>query len=97
MTITWSPLAVARIIEISRRIASDNPQAAQSWLGELFERADRLRSFPQSGRTIREIPAGPYRELLHGEYRVIYRVAKSRVLILTVRHGRRLLDSGELV
>lgn len=96
MRITWSPLAVDRVIEVIRYIASANPRGAENWAADLFERVDRLRSFPESGRVLREIPRGPYRELLHGEYRVIYRVLRSRVLILTVRHGRRLLDPGEL-
>jgi len=94
--IAWSPLAIDRTIAVIRYIATANPQSAERWTARLFERVNRLRSFPESGRILRESPRGPYRELLHGEYRIIYRVVRSRVLILTVRHGRRLLDPGEL-
>ena len=96
MRITWSPLAVDQVMGVIREIAIANPKSAEKWAAGLFARVKRLRSFPQSGRIIRENPSGPHRQLLHGEYRVIYRVARSRVLILTVRHGRRLLDPGEL-
>jgi plasmid stabilization system protein ParE len=96
VTITWSSLAVDRIIEISRDIASENLAAAETWVVDLFARVDRLRSFPESGRVIRELPRGPYRQILHENYRVIYRIEGPRVIVLTVRHGRRLLDFGEL-
>ena len=96
MRIAWSPLAIDRTIAVIRHIATANPQNAERWATGLFERVNRLRSFPESGRILRENPSGPYRELLHGEYRIIYGVVRSRVLILTVRHGRRLLDPGEL-
>ena len=36
------------------------------------------------------------REVLHGAYRVIYRIDLDRVVILTVRHSRRLLDLRDL-
>lgn len=96
MTITWAPLAVERVEEISRGIAEDNPSAAAEWVVDLFARVERLSSFPEGGRVIREIPGGPYRQILHGEYRVIYRVRRKRILVLTVRHGRRILDPHEL-
>ena len=96
MRITWSPLALDRTIAITRYIATANPRSAEKWAAGLFERVSRLRTFPESGRILRENPNGPYRELFHGEYRIIYRVVRSRVLILTVRHGRRLLGPDEL-
>lgn len=36
------------------------------------------------------------RELLVGNYRVIYRTGIDDVVILTVRHGRRILDIDEI-
>lgn len=36
------------------------------------------------------------RELIHDGYRVIYRISRDAILILTVRHGRRLLDLTEI-
>ncbi|MGH3089068.1 MAG: type II toxin-antitoxin system RelE/ParE family toxin, partial [Rubrobacteraceae bacterium] len=49
-----------------------------------------------SGRSVPEMPDRPdLREVIHGEYRIIYRVEPERVSILTVRHARRLLDPTE--
>ncbi|MCK9419098.1 MAG: type II toxin-antitoxin system RelE/ParE family toxin [Nitrospirae bacterium] len=52
----------------------------------------RLRHSPESGRHIPEFPYLPHRELIVDNYRVIYRYAADRgmVLITTVVHGRRL-------
>jgi len=94
--IVWSPLAVERAIEAARYIAADNPPAAQSWVEALFVRVERLSRFPQSGRPVPELRRLDVREIIHGSYRVIYRTEKARLVILTVRHGRRLLDPGEL-
>lgn len=96
MKITWAPVAVERVEEISRLIATENPSGAAAWVEDLFQAVERLSSFPESGRTIREIPSGPYRQILHGEYRIIYRLQGKRLFVLTVRHGRRQLDRGEL-
>jgi len=39
-----------------------------------------------------EFPGSGLRELLHGNYRIIYRVHPDRVAILSVYHGQRLLE-----
>jgi plasmid stabilization system protein ParE len=48
----------------------------------------RLRRFPESGRMLPERPRNDLREVIHGPYRVIYRLDPEQVVILTVRHSR---------
>lgn len=63
----------------------------------LFEAIHGLERFPESGRPVPELPHRPdLREVIHGAYRVIYRVEPGEVSVLTVRHGRRLLDPSEV-
>ncbi len=97
MKVTWSPLAEQRALEAVDYIAKDRPQAAAAWLEELLERVGKLDQFAQRGRVVRELGLPAYREILHAPYRVIYRVDASRVVILTVRHGRRAWDPTEVV
>lgn len=53
----------------------------------------RLEAFPYSGRLVPEIARPNLRELLVGNYRIVYRVDGDDVSILGVRHGsRRLTD-----
>ena len=96
MRLKWSPLAVQRAAEAATRIAQDKPGAATKWLGLLFLRVERLGRFPESGRMIPDVGDPRYREVLHGDYRVLYRVTSGLVEILTIRHVRRELDFGEL-
>jgi plasmid stabilization system protein ParE len=96
MKIIWSPLAIERMSEIVDYISRDKPKAAQKWAREAFARVEQLTSFPNSGRVVPEVGRQDIRELIYGNYRIIYRVADDELTILTVRHGRQLLDSDEL-
>ena len=49
-----------------------------------------------SGRTVPEIGRPEVREIIHGAFRVIYRIGSDGVLVLTVRRASRLLDPSEL-
>jgi len=48
-----------------------------------------LKTFPQKGRMVPEVGRTEIREVLYGQYRVIYRLEEKRLFILTVRHQRR--------
>jgi plasmid stabilization system protein ParE len=94
--VVWSPLAIERAAEAASYIARDRPGAAARWIGELFALVGTLKEHPERGRWLPELDRPDLRELVYGNYRVIYRVEPRRVSVLTVRHGRRLLDSSEL-
>jgi plasmid stabilization system protein ParE len=51
---------------------------------------------PRIGRTAPEISNPDIRELLFKKYRIVYRVNKNTVEILTVFEGRRLLRVDEI-
>lgn len=96
MKVLWSPLAVERVSEIAQYIARDNPSAAEKWVKTIFNKVGRLKTFPQSGRPLPETGDQNIRELIHGNYRIIYRIEKIRVSILTVRHGKQILPVEEM-
>ncbi len=96
MRIVWSPLALDRVGEIADYIARENVSAASSWSDAVFAKVKRLARFPRSGRTLPEIRLEGIRELIHGEYRIIYRIERDRVSVLTVRHGKRKLARRDL-
>ena len=94
--VVWSPLALRRASEAADFIARDDPNAAARWVRGLLDAAHSLSSHPRRGRVVPETSRTEIRELLLGDYRLIYRVAPRRVEILTVRHGRRRFDPGEV-
>ncbi len=96
MRTIWSPLAVERASEAADYIARDNPAASERWFLGLVEAVEGLSKFPEQGRIVPEVRRPDIREILYASYRIVYRVESSRVIILTVRHGRRLLDKAEL-
>lgn len=96
MKIIWSPLAVERVSEIATYIAEDNTAAAEKWLDEVFTKVGSLQNFPQSGRIVPEANNKAIRELIYGNYRVIYRLEEKRVSVLTVRHGKQILPIEEI-
>jgi toxin ParE1/3/4 len=96
MRVVWAPLALERAAEIARYIAADPPAAAARWIDRLVQVVTTLGAQPRRGRRVPELDRDDLREVLHGQYRVIYRVDARRVVILTVRHGRRQFDPGEL-
>jgi len=82
MRILWSPLAVDRVSEIAEYIARDNPAAAEAWTTTVFEKVGGLITFPESGRVVPETNDKRIRELLYGNYRIVYRVEPKRISVL---------------
>jgi addiction module RelE/StbE family toxin len=97
MKIIWSPLAVDRAAEIAEYIAQDNPTAAEDWVNAVFIHVEQLKKFPESGRIVPEINNYFFRELVYGNYRIIYRIEEKRVSILTIRHGKQILPVDEIL
>ncbi|MBU0483823.1 MAG: type II toxin-antitoxin system RelE/ParE family toxin [Proteobacteria bacterium] len=96
MKIIWSPLSIDRATEIARYIAQDNHTAAEKWVKTLFKKVQLLESSPQLGRVIPETHSDDIRELLYGNYRIIYRLEQTRISILTIRHGKQILPTEDI-
>jgi plasmid stabilization system protein ParE len=96
MRIVWSPLALDRVEEIASYIARENDSAARHWIGSIFAKVKRLGRFPSSGRVVPEIQRLSIREIIDGDYRIIYRIERTRIAVLTVRHGKREFLKNEL-
>jgi toxin ParE1/3/4 len=96
MNIVWSPLAVDRASEIAGYIAQDKPAAAEKWIKTVFSTVEQLKSSPEMGRIVPEINNSQFRELLYGNYRIIYHIETKQISILTIRHGKQILPINEI-
>lgn len=65
---------------------------AKLFANRVFSAVERLELFSSSGRVVPEVGREDIREILLGNYRIIYRVLPDESEILTVYHGARLLD-----
>ena len=97
MKIIWSPLAIDRASEIVDYIAQDKPSAAEKWVNTVFSKVEQIKSSPRIGRVIPEIKNDQFRELIYSNYRIIYRIEKKQVSILTIRHGKQILPIKEIL
>lgn len=97
MKIIWSPLAVDRASKIADYIAQDKPSAAEKWINTVFSKVEQLKSSPEIGRIVPEINNTQFREIIYGNYRIIYRLEKKRISILTIRHGKQILPINEIM
>ena len=95
MKIIWSPRSKNQLAEFAEYIANDKPNAAQKWLEKIFSEVEKLENLPMSGRKVPELKQDNYRELLIGNYRIIYKLEKDKIFILSVRHSKQLLDKND--
>jgi toxin ParE1/3/4 len=86
--------AQSDIEEIFHYIASDNQKAAVNLVMEIEKQIDFLEKFALRCPVIPEsFELGiEYRHVLYGHYRTIFKIEASRVIILRVIHGARLLS-----
>lgn len=96
MKVVWTATAVTRLEIIEDFIAADDPRAAATFVDRLIDIGKSLVDAPSRGRTIPELPGSGLREVIHRGYRIVYRITPSRVEILTVFEGHRLLREDEL-
>ena len=97
MKIVWSPLALERASEIVDYIAQDKPSAAKSWIDTVFSKVESLEVSPAIGRIVPEIGNEQFRELIYGNYRIIYRFYKRQISVLTIHHGKQILPVDEIL
>ena len=96
MKLIWSPLALERAAEIIDYISLDNPSAAKRWLNTVFDKVEQLTSSPELGRIVPEILDSKFREIIYGNYRIIYHLDLTTISILTIRHGKQILPIDEI-
>lgn len=86
--VVWTAAAVSDLEEIVDYIARDNPATALSWMEEVFELVEEIPKFPRRGRMVPEWCEENFRELIHGDYRIVY-ITTTPIHIVAVLHSRR--------
>ncbi len=97
MKIIWSPLAIERAAEIVDYISQDKPSAAENWINTVFSKVESLEFSPEMGRVVPEIGNSQFRELIYGNYRIVYRIDQQQISVLTIRHGMQILPVDEIL
>jgi toxin ParE1/3/4 len=90
--------AEADIAAIWDYIAQDNPASATAFILRLEEQIGALEVLPERCSLVPESEylGVPYRHQIFGQYRTIFKIVGTRVIIMRVIHGARLLDPAML-
>ncbi|MEN9522372.1 MAG: hypothetical protein RL065_749 [Bacteroidota bacterium] len=92
--IKWTDFALNDLDEIGNYIALDSPRYASITVSELFNAPTILKKSSQVGRVVPEIGKEEFRELIKGNYHIVYKIiSTTRIDILTVHHSKRLLSN----
>ena len=94
--IRWTRGAYEDLVTISDYIARRDPGNASRFVAKLMDRVLVLREQPLCGRVLPEFSDEATRELIHGNYRLVYRLVGDEAHILTVFEGHRLFGTGML-
>ena len=93
--IRWSPRGKTRLLGCMRYIAEESQDwpTVINWRDRVYAAVEHLDEFPESGSIVRELNRDDIRQLIVGDYRVIYRVKRKTPEVISVRHRRFLVSS----
>ena len=91
MKVNWTEHAKKELRGIHDYIAQNSPRYAQGVVDRITQKTKLLKRFPLLGGEVPEYEDASIRELLEYRYRIIYRVRKDRIDIVSVVHGARQL------
>jgi addiction module RelE/StbE family toxin len=88
--INWTFQAKNDLKNIADYISKDSKKYAKLQIDRIKERTQILKSHQYSGKKVVEIDSDLIRELIEGNYRIIYKiVTENQIDILTIHHSAR--------
>lgn len=94
--IRWTEKASSNLEGIFEYISRDSKWYAVRHVKALIGATKRLETMPRSGRVVPELEDPELREVIYGNYRIVYRVSEldEDIEILAVVHGARIMSSA---
>ena len=95
--VNWTSRSINDISEIADYISKDSFHYAAGVVDRILSQEEYLKSNVNFGRIVPEFNNKNIREVISGNYRIVYRVFSStQVQILTVQHGARKITRRSL-
>lgn len=91
MRVRWTRTATGHLGSIYEYIGRDSARYAQRMVDRITLRSRQIARFPQSGQIVQEYQDPDIREVVEGQFRVIYEIAATEIHVLAVIHGTQLL------
>jgi addiction module RelE/StbE family toxin len=93
--VNWTSTAKNDLRRIIRYIAIDSIESSLKILDKIESKAATLNSFPERGRIVPELKVNnveSYHEIIINPWRIIYKIEKKNVYIISVIDGRRNIE-----
>ncbi len=89
MRINWTDNAVHDLNAIKEYISKDSYFYATRFIEKLIDGVGHLLDFPKMGRFTPEAQNESIRELIYQSYRIIYKISKTHIDIITIVNSHR--------
>jgi addiction module RelE/StbE family toxin len=96
MIVRWTDEALENLWEIETWIGRNNPEKAEIFINALIEKGELISMNPHMGRIVPEFSSQEIRELIIKNYRMVYRLDKEEVVIITVFEGHKVIPAVEV-
>lgn len=96
--INWTFQSIDDLREIANYIGRDSHKYAKLQVIRIRNKVEILKTQPKVGSLVQELPREDLRQLLQGNYRIIYKIiSEERIDILTVHHSSRDLSQRDIL
>lgn len=96
MKIIWTKSAFLNLESIKNYISQDSEYYAVELIEKIFGAVEKLSAFPRLGREVPEIKKENIREIIYGNYRILYRIDIEVLHIIAIIHAARDLTQIKL-
>jgi len=96
MKIIWTKSAFSNLKSIKDYISQDSAYYAIELTERILAVVEKLCAFPRLGREVPEIKKENIREIIYGNYRILYRIDPEVLYIIAIIHGARDLNRIKL-
>jgi toxin ParE1/3/4 len=91
--VIWTTRATEEIAHIAEYLEQYSAHYASIIVKKLYNKVGVLRQFPKIGRMIPELQEERYRELIEGNYRIMYEMLDDEVILIQrVLHSSRYFE-----
>jgi toxin ParE1/3/4 len=87
MKVHWTETAEAHLYAIYAYIAQNSETYALRTVDQITRKSQQIGAFPMSGRRVPEYDLDQIREVISGQFRIIYHIKADQVDVLAVIHG----------
>ena len=89
--VVWTEFALEDLKAIHEYISQDSKAYADKFIEKLINRVDQLENFAKSGRSVPEFNSETIRELVEGNYRIVYKINPDHIGVVRIHHSARQL------